>query len=317
MNRIEVLSTFGKKDPIFRAKILGLAHGLRASHIFESFTSDKPCQALLLRLDLTRDIPPSLLDALRKKSQYTQIHLFVPDFEAKHESTLASLNDYVHVYLVATPELRLLLSFKVSGIVYHLPDPIDFCISTNHQRTHIGPKFDAPLRLAWFGYPESYLKSMLSLEPTFKMLAENNQALLSVYTNVSHAGPKPFGHIKPYHVDTILNEIDQNDVAILSHYPHDFSINTYFKSENKAVLAINRGLPVIASNTPAYARLLGGFGLNEYLFNSKESLIAAVTRLRSAEERNAYLNCCQSQITAEYSYIKIAAQWASLLKTST
>jgi glycosyltransferase involved in cell wall biosynthesis len=316
MQRIEVLSAFGRQDPVFRAKILGLVQGLRASHVFESFSSDKPCQALLLRLDLTRAIPLSLLAALRLKSNHTQIHLFVPDFEARHEAALASLNDIVKVYLVATPEVKTLLAFKVSGFVHHLSDPIDFGLSTSLRRTHVGPKFDAPLRLAWFGYPESYMKSMRPLEATFEALAASGQAVLSVYTSVTHVGPKPFANVKAYRVDTILNELEQYDAVVLSHQAHDFSINTYFKSENKAVLAINRGLPVIASDTPSYARLLGRFGLNDFLFNSKEALIAAVARLRLAEERNSYLERCQSQITAEYNHANIARQWVKLLERS-
>ena len=314
MQRIQVLSTFDQQDPVFRAKILGLQKALRSSHVFESFSSNKPCQVLLLRLDLTRAVPQPLLTALRLKSKHTQIHLFVPDFEAQHESALASLEGIVQVYLVATPELKTLLAFKVFGFVHHLADPIDFGLSTNLPRVHIGPKRDAPLRLAWFGYPESYLKSMRPLASTFEALAASGQATLSVYTSVTQLGPLPFAQVKAYRVDTILNELAQHDAVVLSHQAHDFSINTYFKSENKAVLAINRGLPVIASDTPAYARLLGRFGLNDFLFNSRETLIAAVARLRSAEERNAYLERCQSHITADYNHANIARQWVMLVE---
>jgi hypothetical protein len=316
MQRIEVLSTFDQQDPVFRAKILGLKKALQESHIFESFSNDKPCKALLLRLNLTKTIPEPLLAALRLKSKQTQIHLFVPDFEGQHEAALASLHGIVHVYLVATPELQFLLSFKVPGMVRHLPDPIDFGLTTDRQRVHVGPKNNVPLRLAWFGYPESYTKSMRALEPTFDALARSGQATLSVYTTVTQPGLKPYGYLKPYRVDTILSELDQHDGVLLSHLAFDLSVNTHFKSENKAVLAINRGLPVIASDTPAYARLLGMFGLNDFLFNSKETLIAAVAKLRSPEARNAYLKRCQSRVTSDYNHAQIARLWVMLLENS-
>ena len=314
MRRIEILTTFDRQDPVFRAKILGIVQGLRTSHVFEPFTNDKPCRALLLRLDLTRAIAPALLAALRLKAKHTPIHLFVPDFEAKHEPALASLNGIVQVYIVATPELQSLLAFKVSGSVHHIPDPIDFGLSTKIQRSHVGPNFDEPLKLAWFGYPESYLKSMRPLEDTFEALAASGQVALNVYTSVNQLDSKPFMRVKAYRVDTILSELAQHDAVILSHLAHDFSINTYFKSENKAVLAINRGLPVIASNTPSYARLLGRFGLDDFLFSSKVELMTAVVRMRVAAERSAYLERCQEQITADYNYANIARQWVQLLE---
>lgn len=124
----------------------------------------------------------------------------------------------------------------------------------------------------------------------------------------------PYGHVKAYRADTILSELDQHDVVVLSHLAFDFSVNTHTKSENKAVLAINRGLPVIASDTPAYARLLGQFGLNEYLFNSRDSLVAAVQRLRLPQDRNAYLERCQARVTADYNHAQIARQWVTLLE---
>ena len=86
----------------------------------------------------------------------------------------------------------------------------------------------------------------------------------------------------------------------LSHASFDFSISSFLKSENKAVLAINRGLPAVASRTPAYERLLIGCGLEEYLFSSNIELIDALKRLQHHHERERYLKLSQGTILQKY-----------------
>jgi len=94
--------------------------------------------------------------------------------------------------------------------------------------------------------------------------------------------------------------------------PADLDINTYCKSENKAVLAINRGVPVIASRTPAYERLLTSCGLEEYLFTSNAQLVDSLNRLRAQGERNRYLQLSQEMVLENYSSQKMVQDWLEI-----
>ncbi len=313
MARIEILSTFDGGDPVYRGKIMGIARVLQDRYRFEGFTADGPCLALLLRVDLGRQLSAPLRDVLVRKARSCQVHLFVPDFEAQHLAGLAALDGIVHTCLVPTPETRALLRFHLRCRVEVLPDPVDFHLDAPRPRLHAGPGADEPLRLAWFGYPESYEKSMVPLQPVFEALAARRRATLSVITSASDPGPRPYGSLRRYQPGTILAELDRHDAVVLSHVAFDFSVNTHHKSENKAVLAIHRGLPVVATCTPAYARLLTGLGLDDWLFDDAARLAANIERLREPGARNAYLAVAQPRVAAEYGIGRIAAQWERLL----
>ncbi len=102
------------------------------------------------------------------------------------------------------------------------------------------------------------------------------------------------------------------DACVLSHTPVDFDVNTYCKSENKAVLAINRGVPVIASRTPAYERLLSACGLDDYLFTAAGGLVDAINRLRDGQERDRYLAQSQPYVLEHYTSQRMVRDWHDL-----
>lgn len=75
------------------------------------------------------------------------------------------------------------------------------------------------------------------------------------------------------------------------------------------MLAINRGLPVVASRTPSYERLLTECGLDKYLFSSNAELMEVLRSLKLAQERKRYLHASQDIVLNKYSCKKMVDDW--------
>jgi len=136
--------------------------------------------------------------------------------------------------------------------------------------------------LVWFGFPESYQKSMVALEAVIvSALQDGFINSFSVISGDSLEGqlPPEFTFIR-YETNTFAEKLRSFTFTILSHIPLDLNLNTFIKSPNKACSSIMSGMIPICSNTPNYYALLKKSGLENYLFDSPESLLNILRKLR-------------------------------------
>lgn len=178
------------------------------------------------------------------------------------------LHDLVDCYIAPTELHRKLLSNQLYKPVYFLPectDPIaagpdEFPVKTGK-------------RLLWFGYSESFTKSMSSLLPVIRDAVARGsvdafELVVDRDTFIRRYGSDLGLTLRDYDNATFMANASSFDYAILSHFALDLTVNSYVKSPNKLVTALLSGLIPICSDTPNYRLVLSQFGLERFLFSS-------------------------------------------------
>jgi hypothetical protein len=182
------------------------------------------------------------------------------------------LHDFVDLYIMPTDLHRRILAAQVYKPVFAVPECID-PITGWRSSTRFEFPIKSSRRLLWFGYPESFLKSMVSLLPILQgNLSKGTVTSVSLITGNELCSYNIGIPIIPYSNSTFRFAATGFDYCILSHFPLDLSLNSYIKSPNKLVTALMAGLIPIASDTPNYRVLLEEFGLNRFLFDSPAAL---------------------------------------------
>jgi glycosyltransferase involved in cell wall biosynthesis len=308
---IEVLSPFSMHEPIHRMKITGLISQLGQVVVFDNFGSGEKNPDGVLINCLHQDIidNPEFLAALRGRATDALVMMMMADFYPNSIEYLSKWSKFVDVFLVPTPEMRDFIQIYTHSKVEVLIDPIDFGLITSEK---VRSEKNSRLRVVWFGYPESYSKSMVPFEETLIGMHRSGDIEFHIISKNESYGEGPNGFMHEYNPDTFLELLSNFDVCVLSHLPFDFSISTQWKSENKAVLAINRGLPVLASKTPAYSRLLENCNVESSLFSTNLELKSAITRMQDADARKVYLNSSQDFVLQNYSVDNLAKQFLDL-----
>lgn len=182
------------------------------------------------------------------------------------------LHDFVDLYIMPTDLHRRILAAQVFKPVLAVPECID-PITGWRSSTRFEFPIKSSRRLLWFGYPENFLKSMLSLLPILQSgLKKGAVKSVSLVTGNELCRYNIGFPIIPYSNDTFRLAAAGFDYCILSHFPLDLKLNSYIKSPNRLVTALMAGLIPIASDTPNYRILLEEFGLNRFLFDSPAAL---------------------------------------------
>ncbi len=245
----------------------------------------------------------------KRYNPHCSIMGFVSDFYPNVMEQMRRFEDLIDVYVVPTVEMQINMSCFVDSEVVVIPDPIDFHLEDSVEKLHVQKR---PMDVLWYGYRESFDRSMLEFSPLLEWMHETLQIRYHIVTNVAGFGHRDNVLLHQYDLDTFPRLLPQFDLCILSHVPNDFQMATYSKSNNKATLAINRGVPVIASRTPSYQQLLEECGLSEYLFVSRRELEIAINKLSDADKRNRYLKKSQGVVLEKYSATQVAKKWLEL-----
>lgn len=307
---IEILSPFKLDEAVERMKVLGLVRVLSGRYQFKRFDrAGEPPDAVLIngsRINFKKD--EALDSALLARKPHSVMMLLLPDLYAATVARLQEWAGLVDVFLVATPELASQVRALTGCDTRVLEDPIDFGFVSSARAS----RSLHPPRVIWFGYPESYRKSMANFHEALMALHDAREIDYAIVTNPEKFGTSPEANILAYEHNTFPQLIQGFDICVSSHMPLDFSMSTYWKSENKAVLAINRGVPVIASRTPAHERLLAACGLREFLFDDVHGLRRAIRRLAEPAARGTYLDQAQEFVLRNYAITVIARKWEAI-----
>jgi hypothetical protein len=137
------------------------------------------------------------------------------------------------------------------------------------------------INLVWFGFSESYQRSMLSLESVIVDALQNdwiNTFTIMSSDSIRGSLPREFKFIE-FEVDKLEGQLQAFQFTILSHVPLDLHLNTLIKSPNKACSAIVSGIIPICSDTPNYRLLMDELQLGSYIFNSPSTLLKILKEL--------------------------------------
>ncbi len=208
-------------------------------------------------------------------------------------SDIFSFTDYANacsvtdVFVCPSKIHQLILKTTVNKPVLRLIEAVDPLI----QELALEPNFSTR-KLVWFGFPESYSKSMLTIVPVIQSALRcgwiDSFTVISLPALKAYL-PNEFEFIE-YDENTISKKLLEFDYSLLSHFPLDEHINTYIKSSNKAVYSVMSGLFPICSSTPNYQDFMSEMGLERFSFQSPNELAEILTRLKKIDRNELISN---------------------------
>lgn len=236
------------------------------------------------------------------KLNNVKIVVFINDVYKEDSSRLQDWSKIADLILTPTELHKNFIQSLVDIPVEVMIDSIDYNLTefTLPNNNNTIPK------ICWFGYPESYYKSMYVYEDIIQEYVDKK--LMEFYLITSPTLPSRFP-IVPFDNLTFLENLKQFDGCILSHAPLDYNINTFIKSPNKLTLAITAGVPCIVSNTPSYTHIMNTTNLSQFKFSGPKSFREALINLLNPQNRKNYLLSSQQYIIDNYSLIEMGKQF--------
>ncbi|MCJ2011569.1 glycosyltransferase [Methylobacterium sp. J-076] len=284
---IAIISQYDGREAVMRMKFGALRSYLEDRVSFSNFSNHSTVADAILvnHLDPLEHRAGELRN-FRQKNPLAPVVALISDFYPRVATQVEQFRDVVDTFVVPTEEIKTCLQSSTDRCVIAIPDPIDFLLEKSLPKKHVEKK---PLDVVWFGYPESFTKSMEHYSKRLEQYHARRRIRYHIITDVRGFDPINNALIHQYNHDSFHHLLPMFDLCVLSHIPNDFQVATFFKSENKAVLAINRGVPVIATRTPAYQRLLESCGLEQWLFSSVPEMEHCIDRIEDPAARNSYL----------------------------
>ena len=240
------------------------------------------------------------------KQNGTKIIVFINDVYKEDGVRLDSWGNIADIILCPTEHHKDFIQSLVDIPVKVMIDSIDYNLDA-----YIKPQNQNPIpKICWFGYPESYHKSMFRYEPIIEKMVKENKLQYFLITNPSLPTQFP---IIPFNSENFTETLKTFDGCILSHSPLDYNINTFVKSPNKLILSITLGVPCIVSNTPNYSSIMDQTNLSNYKFSGLKSFENSLNLLIDNKNRELYLNQSQQHILDQFSYLKMGEQFLEIL----
>lgn len=141
-------------------------------------------------------------------------------------------------------------------------------------------------RLLWFGYPESFSKSLQFLLPRALEESRTEAAELLVLTAPGHQLLPEAEHL-PFSTDNFYELAGRCGYALLSHFVFDAHINSYIKSPNKLLTALVRGSVPFASDTPSYREVMSLYQLENFTYRSGQDLVRLLAERNIERDRSS------------------------------
>lgn len=142
----------------------------------------------------------------------------------------------------------------------------------------------------WFGYPESFSKSMSSILPVIDYHIDigtiSNFEIISRSGSINNFGYKVFD----FDEHVFRRRMNDYSYTILSHFALDLHANSMIKTSNKAVTAIFTNTVPIVSDTISYRKLYENIGLERFIFSSAMDLDRILMKLNPEQDLAEIIN---------------------------
>lgn len=212
--------------------------------------------------------------------------LMVVDITDPEFNGMVTAINLADVITVPTKALKKLFLdwYGIGKPVIVSPDCIDYGL------TEINKPAPKAKGVVWFGNYNTLTASRFGLWDC--KLAGH---VVGVITDTSHFKDPQFTRVK-WKYSTFVPELRKWEVALLYHIPGSY------KSDNKLLVAIACGLPVICNDGTAYADTLRKYGREEFIVKEGETASDKMLLLENVEMREAYLKGIQESILLERNY---------------
>lgn len=168
-------------------------------------------------------------------------------------------------------------------------------------------------RVCWFGYPESFDKSMRFLLPEALTVAGFDTAHLGIITAPDKELLPGAVHL-PFSATSFYQQTEVYSHALLSHFAYDLHVNTLMKSANKMITAIVRGMVPLVSATPSYLELAARYGLEELCFRNAGELSQQLRKLDFARDADRFhLAAVRKELLAQHAPGVMARRFLDLI----
>lgn len=224
--------------------------------------------------------------------------------------TLRAIAEGVDLLLAPTALHRDLVQSAVLKPVRVLPEAVDPLALPGE-----GPAIPAAAdgRVCWFGYPESFAKSMRYLMAHLRAQPGFEADRFDIITEEGQDLSPGLRH-RPFQAETFYAVTADYSHALLSHFAHDLHVNTFIKSPNKLVTSLVRGLVPVISATPSYLQMARKYGFEGLLFGSAGRAAQLLKTRDAARDRSRYgLDEIGAQLAREGSPAAVAARFLELV----
>ena len=217
-----------------------------------------------------------------------------------------AVSDFVDAFVVPTEMHRAVLCAAVDRQVHYVPEAVDpIALPVDDVVRDIGANGE----LVWFGYPESYEKSVgLLAAQLFRRRPDVPHRLTAICGGALNS-PLVKRTID-FRADHFYADTAAFSHALLSHFPYDLAVNTLIKSPNKLITSLVRGLVPITSATPAYTAIAETYGLQRQLFRTAaecEALLDAMDY--QAQARELHLDDVRAAMLSDFSPLRVASRF--------
>ena len=294
MHILVLKSTTDANDVLHRLQTNALFRGLQQLRINTSLTfldgTPKEITAPSHIVFGYRDREAALASAKIKSEYRCKILCFISD--VYDMSQFIKLSEFVDIFLAPTPLHRDVVQAAVNKRVVYIPEAYD---PIALPAGGIEDKLDMTNRICWFGFPESFSKSMkYLLSPAFDMSSFDKKRFC-ILTSANNNLCEGVEH-RVFHANSFYSDTTDMNYSLLSHFCYDQALNTFIKSPNKMITSIVRGLVPYVSATPSYSHVAKKYGMETLLYRSPKELAG---KLQSADFIRDSERIGISQIRAE------------------
>ncbi len=159
---------------------------------------------------------------------------------------------------------------------------------------------DKKPQIIWVGHKDNWK----TLEIVFEALNELDNSCYRLKTISNH----PDAMVQ-WNLNTVADEILTGDIAVIPTFRDDWALA---KSNNRLTMFMSLGIPVVASDIPAYHKIINN-GVNGFLAENKEDWIKYLFHLKDPELRTRIAARARRDVIPNYSIDVIGNRWLTLL----
>jgi len=221
-----------------------------------------------------------------------------------------TLSEIVDIFLVPTELHQEILKPAVWVDVFVLPESID---TISMPANGITLPVQENEFVCWFGYPESFQKSLVCILDIALEKSHFPKKNLTLITTPGVQLTNDLPHLE-FSEDSFYEKTSRYCYSLLSHFAYDCHVNTYIKSPNKLITSLVRGMIPLVSNTRNYRKLVDEYNLQPFLYSNGPDLVNLLKNLDGARDRHkVQMDAIATDLKSRFSPLKIAERFLTLL----